>query len=519
MSGSRLFSSKMNGESLVQIPYLPAKVALEDLSADGCLLSQEQLRLLARVKEKLLEQRRYSKQEISDLIKAELDVDIAWPYSLIFHDDCFYAIYKGEKHDAHLGKGEHGKVKLAQCLSDNVFYALKLQSDAAASNQEFEMLLRVCETPQTSVLASRTTGSDEPQSMILMKLARGQDIDKITEQELLLSYDDDEGHQVIDGLMKPVLRIQLALDALVKLDKLHLVRHVIHRDLQPGNIVLDIVAQHARLIDYGQAMVAQQVDDLKRSGSERGLKGSTRNYSPQLRRHLPEIKRALSEGNENLVPEVTYDRDDEMYGIGISLASFFHLLDPIPEDLEETPEKWGSHLIDNAVADAYLPYYHILPIEVYRKVLALIRQMTEEDAHNRISFDVAIDKFTMMLNELRQAGATISVGLLNLAEINADNLASVIESVQRSAVDEVFLADNSGAHKTVLELLTIQRQLQDAGLRVGAVCFKGTSVASIERAAVDYLAKRPIPSQHQWVAAGKTLTDSAAAAASSPQVR
>lgn len=512
MAGNRFFSSDTMGVSQVQIPYLPAKVALEDLSDNGCLLSPEQLGLLSKIEKKLIVQRRYTKQEISGLIKTELGLQVEWPYSLIHHENRFYAIYKGEKQGKHLGKGEHGKVKLAQCLDDNVFYALKLQSDPEATNQEFNMLHRVGETPQSRALASRVTKAGDAQSMILMKLARGQGIDQITEQEIELSYEDSKGNQILDGLMSPILRIQLALDALIKLDKLHLARHVIHRDLQPGNIMLDLVAQHARLIDYGQAIVAQQVSDLKRSGSERSLKGSTRNYSPQLRRHLPDIKRAMSEGDERLMPVVTYDRGDEMYAIGISLASFFHLLDPIPEELEDKPEQWGSHLIEDNVAEACLPHYHILPMVFYRRVLALVRRMTDADEKHRIHFEAAITELAAMLSELKQAGEKVSVGLLDIVKIDVNNLEAMIDFVRQSDVDEIHLVDSLGKGRSMLELLTIQRQLQEAGFRVGGICFTGVDINNIEKAAVHFFSSRPVPSQHRWISVNQTLAAAAAAA-------
>jgi hypothetical protein len=64
----------------------------------------------------------------------------------------------------------------------------------------------------------------------------------------------------------------------------------------------------------------------------------------------------------------------------------------------------------------------------------------------------------------------------------------------------------------VLELLTIQRQLQEAGFRVGGICFTGVDIGKIEKAAAHFLANRPLPSQHRWIAVNQTLAAAAAAA-------
>ncbi len=482
------------GVKVEDILYVPSRVDVADLSPDGSLLSADQRQQLEAALPGLKENRRYTKSELRELLGGD------WPYGLIKQDANFYIVYKGVKHDRALGAGAHGKVKLVQHLADKKFYALKLQSDKEASDREFAILFKVRETPQTGPIMDRKTKAGDDQYLILMKLAPGMDFSKIVNAEIDGAYDDDDGNQIVEGVIPALLRLQLAFDALNRVDKLHLARYIMHRDLQPGNMVADVVNQTTRLIDYGLAIAMKQGDELKRSASERSLRGSTELHSPRLRRLLPVVKQAITENDERLMPDIEYNEATEMYAMGITFANFFHL----ESGEEEAP------IVSDEYADAFLQFTHILPPEEYRSVLNLVRKMTDKDEKKVIKFADAMEEMKAIIDALKLKQPPLKAGIIDIAgSAEQGFLETTLASIGENEVGEVWLVDSSKSHRTSKVIVELKRLLEDQGLRVGDKYFAGQDRGALKQAVEDHLSKRPLSSSCVWVVPSQQLAEQA----------
>lgn len=512
MADSRMFGR--SEVSIQAIPYVPAQVDLADLSASGSLLSDEQQSALLAIKGEL-EERRYTKDEINALLA---DKKIKLPYGVINHEGELYVVYLGAKHEKHLGKGEHGKAKLAQRISDKQFFVLKLTSQLEEAIAEFKVLKDTGQTPQTKPIADRavvrTAKSGKPeaqsQALMLMNLATGKDMYHFIDQELGYAYDDETtGAQIIPNMMSPALRLQLVLDTVNKVNDLHLTKHYLHRDLQPGNILLDMVAQQARLVDFGQAIAIAPLNRLTRSASGRELKGSTANYSPELRRQIP-LFRSLSsrsiQAAQEEFPEVTYNEATEMYAVGITIAKFLHLLNPVPDELEHKPEEWGNYVMtgdeaqqliieDDSAKGTLISTIHALPEDIALRMIDLIHKMTEHDPKKRIKFRDAMVELEQMLKELNEKHA-IQVGILDLADgCDAEALQAKLNDAFQQGVTEIIFINSGKTAITDNELLQAQRYCEQQGYYVGDQCFNGRNPDKLEDAVQQHLASRPVRSQ------------------------
>src|SRR3990167_9217425 len=155
------FISSAPHAASVDMPVVPDKVSLDDITPDGSLLTSSQKDALFSLKPPVLAEKFYTKDEINQLLKLDPASQAAFPYPVIFHEDNFYVVYKGEGRA--LGAGNHGVILLVQCVTDNRFYALKAQDDPNFAKNEFDMLFQVGLTPQTKPIPVHMPDSDSPQ--------------------------------------------------------------------------------------------------------------------------------------------------------------------------------------------------------------------------------------------------------------------------------------------------------------------------------------------------------------------
>lgn len=521
MVSSRLldFLKKQPDTSVMvtDIPYIHPMVALEDLHPNGCLLSDEQIQQLKLILPNL-HRRRSTKVEVMALLSKHVRPGTKWPYAIYKQEHEIYIVYKGVKHDKHLGEGAHGTVKLVQRLSDKQFFVLKLQTENLADAiNEFTLLRKIGETAHQNPIKHRNAKDKEDESVvheqysIIMKLARGRDILDVTSKEAASVGQDADGNLIIMPGMPPLLRLQLVLSMLEKLDDLHRRQHIIHRDLQPRNIIVDRIGQQAYLIDYGLALEMNSPRSLR--GSQRRLSGSTRNLANELRKRIPEAV-AAANFSEDQKPLFTYDESSEMNGIGITIAYFLHVIDEPPLNLPIT-EWQGSYIVGARHAatnvgtenetEAYIS--NVLPQPVMDKMVAFLHSTTAEDPKKRISFAVAIKYLAEMINELKMVEANhIPVCIVDVADIRtAAELALAIPSIKSTGAGEVWLIDSTGFLVNDRTLQLLKRQMEEADLHVGDKYFAGSDIEALKKAVQAHLATRSIPSSCMFVPLKKQL--------------
>lgn len=426
------------------IPYIPTKLDVNDLRLDESgeltLLTEEQQRLIDTLPE-LQEDRRYSKKEITEAFRkyqsdhpnennsnnnANDNSELTMPYTMIRYRGTPVFVYKKEiekdgkkKNVGVLGEGSFGAVKLI--LGNGRLHTLKLQTkNIENAKEEYELLTKLGITNKKP-LSERTTKENLNQYSIMMRLAPGITIEGLKDKE------GKEG----TFLISPALRLQLAIEVLRAIDKLHKEHGVLHRDLKDANIIIDVVNQRVELIDFGLA--AEMNEEGKVQGT---LKGSPVAYSPQLRavaqQYSAEEKKTSGEkvtrerrnsgsgekgtrerrnSGSSLVnyfhsifdniskgsssgqraihqkadPHVTYTKETDTYAAGVLVADLLYLFDMPDEDIEywkkqnyiyPLPEKNKDSNNNNALTERPLLQRYV------NKLMNLVEKLKAFDKNN-----------------------------------------------------------------------------------------------------------------------------------------
>ncbi len=237
--------------------YSPARVASRDVESNGKLLPDKTLMeistALSRGKLPIIKggKGRISKKKLKEAgIDAKYSIIVA-PQNNPKQPYRIYAVYKGEKHNLHLGKGAFGKVKIAQDQTTGEFLAIKLlkgidKSKPGASDQqasldaELNTLKRVGQFAESLSYPTETNQSKQRYGnetiAVLMKLAPGIPLSNLPIQR----FSAAQSLQMI---------VALARD----LDELHR-NGIVHKDMKAANALFEQSSGKVTIIDYGTAL-------------------------------------------------------------------------------------------------------------------------------------------------------------------------------------------------------------------------------------------------------------------------
>ena len=395
---------------------------------------------------------------------------------------------------APLGKGQYGKAELAQHVETGEWVVLKKQLKQGDNDnikwrsiEEINLNEQVglSPKPKMSPLIRTSDSKQQEQSIIIVKLVEG-----ITAQALLENENELEAFGVSVPVIPYALRVQMAIEILKALKELHS-QGILHRDLSPGNVILDLLHQRATMIDLGLSVNA----DASKAYQTDHIRGSTICYAPEIRQEL--INRLK---DPNYQPQaVTYNEKTESYGAGIMLADFFRLLYPTPE---EPVTEWErkSYVMENDIIEGIVEENLMLPASELKSVLEVVNQMTEFDPKKRLLIDDAITEF----EKIKQACCNCERKKMALLPAKIMNVEKYLTSNAREALlkqldtagdskDEVWLIDTK-PNRSKFEYAELRRALESMHVRVGDQVFVGHWENDLIDAVKTHLNKRPVPS-------------------------
>ncbi|MGK3983785.1 AAA family ATPase [Sorangium sp. So ce136] len=254
---------------------------------------------------------------------------------------------------------------------------------------------------------------------------------------------EDLGEQALHGLLKTqrvdlATALRIATSVAETLDALHR-RHVIHKDINPRNILVNMRTGAARLRDFGVATrLAQEVQPAERPDA---LEGSLPYISPE---QTGRMNRAL-------------DHRTDLYSLGVVMYEV--LTGRLPFPSSDPMEMVHSH-----IARRPMPPHELSP-EVPRVVSDIVMRLLAKAAEDRYqgAFGLAVD-LRECLAQLEASGtiAPFPLGRRDLSgelhipqrlygrEAETRDLLLAFDRVGRGGVELLLVAGFSGIGKSVL---------------------------------------------------------------------
>ncbi len=302
--------------SEIMLPFAHPKVRLEDLNADGRLLSSDEV---AKVFAFIEAKRHHGDQtagkkpdrskKSSHLAARYKKKDIGIQYGIIFFEDETFAIYRGVKQNCHLGSGGFGYAKLVQNIVTGEWAVLKCGAAIKDDDQEYLLLKRVdMGIGQLDRIAGHNSEFvraqqrvhpsyyEMNQSNIVMKLAPGVPVSDLVAAQYSLS---------------DVQLLQIIIQILIAYRQLESEK-IIHGDLKMNNLFYDFVSNKVVIIDFG----ASAQKPWFRSGAKRNLILTEGYYAPELE-HVQGKRKYL------------YTRETDIFALGMTII---YLLRDTEED-------------------------------------------------------------------------------------------------------------------------------------------------------------------------------------------
>lgn len=226
--------------NVVQLPLIPTPIQLEDLDANFRLISKEEHERLLTL----------------NLPDSHICKKVSGcKYVLIKIDGELHAVYFG-KHL--LGRGMHGKVKLAQNVQTGKWEACKIvysgwPEDLSKPDHESRML----------ELAGNLIHTDENHTPLQLRnhLSKNKLYKTVYFTELALGKELKYINHFPAHYFSAIEYLEVSMKFINKLKALHL-SYIAHRDLNNGNIMYNTLTRQLTLIDYGNARSNAQADEI-----------------------------------------------------------------------------------------------------------------------------------------------------------------------------------------------------------------------------------------------------------------
>lgn len=417
-----------------EIPFIPAKVDIADvIHTGGRLIAQEDV---ASVKAAIKHLKQNSDGRFS---KKELQTK----YSIIKIDNQFYAIYKGVKHNKHLGKGAFGTVKLVQNIDDGSWAVIKTivrtdgKSKPSSISREISQLKQINQfIGDVDTRFSKSKKGE--QDTILMKLAHGVPVD-------VFIHDKQRN-------MSPVKWLDFALAITRAVSALH-GQGILHRDIKPENMLFHPATGVVTIIDFG---LGQPIDqDTPDYEGRRGV-GSPKYMAPEIRKPdkddtkkiLPH--RAKSTASYQQLDSVSYNETTEIYALGMTLIELF-----------------GFKKKDNHVDFDFDTLKRISNPQHREKIRTLLTNMISPDHKLRPTMDQVLDTLTTLRES--EIDLLSKVNILSCINVNDYIHASVFQRGETlkaaRAADEVMLCCSPTA-ESQMECMRLKHELEGLGICV-----------------------------------------------------
>src|SRR3990167_3427732 len=266
----------------INIPYVPRQVYFCDLDESGRLVSVATLKNV--IKSNLLDTD-YPRTRKQVFKNSKGDVP---KFSIIYAEDSYYSIYKGNRHGRLLGKGGFGSVKLAQNIKTGEWVALKVMDSQKTEAGSLHAEIANLKNTDNYFYDYARRGKKGHQYELLMKLASGTCL-----------YDLIVRNQIPSRIDK----LKIAIACLKSIQALHK-KNILHRDIKPENLVYDTEKGVISIVDFGLAIQGSNCSSYEFVGTE-GF------YAPE-------------QNSSNNTP-IPYNEKTEVYALGVTLCDLFNI--------------------------------------------------------------------------------------------------------------------------------------------------------------------------------------------------
>ncbi len=453
----------------VEIPKIPPQIHFKSLhkNKDGiyCLLDDNQIKQLLNLN---LPDGKYTKNKapIKDI-----------PYNIISIEEELYIIYPTV-----IGKGAFGEVRVAQSLRSGEWYVEKritLDEEALKSkNKSVEQALKEIEDEHHILMrlgfsqtlfseqkfGKRKSKSKGTQYLMLMKYANGVPLSDLIENE---TYRGEGELFLTDPLLASETRLAIVGSILREARRIIDVKNIIHADIKPENIIIDINNLLASYIDYGMAF---RVD---KNGKQYKTKipVGTMLYLPN--EILVDLHKIVHENASDV--ELSYDEKSMVYALGVTIARLFNLYftsdfyrDSISFNTKINQDLLANPVDQNPYIDLY-NYNDSIEEEFRKQLIDLLNGMLQKDAHKRYSLMEAISQFQQIKDAyfIKHSKDNIVVSVVNVEDYIKLDEPKKIEFLKKLKMSEVWLID-TGKPKDMTVYMAVRSDVENLFHRIRA---------------------------------------------------
>lgn len=449
----------------MSIPYLPSQVNPDDLGRNGKLLSGKliyDIQKLIATSLTNIKNGKLSKHELQD-------AGINSKYSIFFekkdnNEIAIYAVYQGAKHKKAISSSHRGETKFVQDLTTGEFLKLKTKRESLSNEAEKLKQLGIPSshfiyTPQTVVGEAKYKAT--PKSK-----------DKSNANAIITTF--NQGVPLSDLNQKnlsTVNLLQMAIDTTRALEHLHQ-NKLIHRAIEPNNIIYDPTTRQANLINFNYATDVENNSD-KDTGEADGALA----YAP------PEVRNTVK--NPTLRALVKDSPNRDIYNLGITLAKVFGLT----KEIRLRNNVLEQYALITESSKAFQDNQIIADIKVRSEILQFLNRMTDRIPGRRPSLTETIKFFENKEQQLNsQLKAPSEVGLLNIKEYNQCNQFEKEQLIKKlSNFDQVMLIVPE-QNANLSQIQQLKRSLEKQGIVVkNELLYGTTSIGDLIKTAKDKL--------------------------------
>ncbi len=389
--------SSADAFNVLDLGYVPPTVAIEDLSFEESKPRLINSDTASKIVNALGGQKdgRYSKKT-QPLSTLELKLN----YSIIKEAGEYYAIYYGVTQGKQAGQGSFGAVKFAQNIQTGAWVVLKVQ------NADIEVAKAEAKTLRDLGRSQSDTGHQAWSK----KVAKANRLQHYT---IMTCYPGKNLKQFFSSTRKisNQSRCKIALNLLTKANEFT-EKRLLHRDIKPGNYMIDPLTHEVALVDVG---FVEQMNQTNYSYS------GTKFYLS------PEVNNSRQ-----------YSEKSEVYALGITLKQLFGIQTYDDDDTQ--------HFVPNG------------PLN--QKVTPFLNRMTDKDPAQRPTVKNAMIFFEKL--QIPDDHYKKRIGILDLAvytRLGAQDQHKYLCDAFHDK-DEIVLIDQMGSTHKSKEYLALIRELE-----------------------------------------------------------
>lgn len=424
---------------ITEIPYIHPNFDLADIWDNGKILSDAEIAAI-KADDGLIEGRNNKKKLRENPSLRNLQYDI-----IKKTDETgkvrYLAIYKGRKFRRSLGAGATGSVRLVQDIETGEQMALKkviiksrriredgrtyvimkqhiedsIRREQIALKKMNQLIFSSYQRTKPSMLQPQSGPIEQSETVIA--LAKGMPLNKVKRNPEKLS-----ALRLLDISLSVLKSVQAVHD-----------NGLVHRDVKPENIHVDLASGEASLVDFGIAAdknIQERIEGFNQQGTLEYM-------SPEMRLG-------------------TYSPESDRYAAAITIADTLGLT------------KSHDDLTLKTVEDISHPKHHslITPVELERKILNFLHEMTSFNPADRPSDKEVLAFFNQARQEyIALNRPTIEVAFLEVnryLSANNEQKSEIIDALKKQ--NEVYLIDDKSVNNK--HYVTIKRELEAHGIIV-----------------------------------------------------